>query len=67
MNPAAMKYLGIEDKVEIVIAGKRRYVFKVLPLDTVPENEVWCNEDDLRTYGIADNTVATVRAPLSTA
>jgi len=67
MNPSAMNYLGITDRVEVVIAGKKRFHFRVLPLETVPENEVWCNEDDLRMYGIADNTVATVRAPLSAA
>ena len=64
MNPKAMEFLGINDTVEIVIAGKKRYRFRVVALDTVPENEVWCNEDQLRALGIADNSIATVRAPL---
>ncbi len=64
MNPKTMEYLGISDEVEVVIAGKKRLCFKVLSLDSVPENEVWCNTDELRSYGIADYTIATCRAPL---
>ncbi|MCD6357863.1 MAG: hypothetical protein J7L75_04730 [Thermoproteales archaeon] len=66
MNPKAMEYLGIRDRVEIVVGGKKRLVFRVLGLDSVPENEVWCNADELREQGIADNTIAAVRAPLAT-
>ena len=67
MNPKAMEYLGITDEVEVVVGGKKRYRFKVLPLDAVPENEVWCNTDQLKELGIADNTIAAVRAPLTQA
>ncbi len=65
MNPNTMKYLGIEDEVEVVIAGKKRLRFKVLALDLVPENEVWANAQELRERGIADRTIATVRRPLT--
>jgi len=64
MNPKTMEYLGISGEVEVVVAGKKRLSFKVLPLDTVPENEVWCNAEELKSYGIADYTIATCRAPL---
>jgi len=64
MNPKAMEYLEITTRVEIAIAGKKRLLFNVLPLDSVPENEVWCNADDLRAEGVSDNTIAAVRAPL---
>jgi len=63
MNPKAIEYLGITSEVEIAIAGKKRILFKVLPLEMVPENEVWCNTDDLKGEGVADNTIAAVRAP----
>ncbi|MEM1829882.1 MAG: hypothetical protein QXV79_04515 [Thermofilaceae archaeon] len=62
MNPKAMEYLGIKDKVEIVIGGKKKYVFTALPLDKVPENEIWCNSDEMKELGIADNTIAATRA-----
>lgn len=64
MNPNTMKELGITDTLEVVIAGKKRYRFKVLPDENVPAREVWCNDEELREYGIADNTIATCRAPL---
>lgn len=64
MNPKMMKLLGVTSSLEVVIAGKRRYRFKVLSNENVPEKEVWCNAEELREYGIADNTVATCRAPL---
>lgn len=65
MNPNTMSYLGITDEVEIVVAGKKRLRFKVLALESVPENEVWANMHELREHGIADRTIATVRKPLS--
>ncbi|MCS7104445.1 MAG: hypothetical protein NZ954_02615 [Thermofilaceae archaeon] len=65
VSPKAMEYLGIKDSVEVVVGGKRKFVFNALALDKVPENEVWCNADEMRELGIADNTIAAVRAPLS--
>ncbi|RLG35837.1 MAG: hypothetical protein DRN91_09015 [Candidatus Alkanophagales archaeon] len=64
LNPQAMKYLGIIDKIEIVIVGGKRLTLRALAFEQVPENEVWCNEDELRSHGIADRTIATCRAPL---
>jgi len=64
LNPKTMEFLGIRDKVEVVIAGKKRLVFQALALDSIPENEVWANADELREHGIADRTIATVRRPL---
>ncbi|OYT62905.1 MAG: hypothetical protein B6U69_00665 [Thermofilum sp. ex4484_15] len=64
MNPKAVEYLGIKDIVEIVKVGGKKYRFKVITLEEVPENEVWCNADELRAKGIADKTIATCRAPL---
>lgn len=64
MNPKATEYLEIMDVVEVVVGGKRRFRFRVLALDVVPENEIWCNADELRELGIADNTIAAARAPL---
>jgi len=64
MNPRMMGLLGVTSSLEVVIAGKKRYKFRVLSDENVPEREVWCNTEELREYGIADGTVATCRAPL---
>ncbi|MCC6039539.1 MAG: hypothetical protein LM563_02590 [Thermofilum sp.] len=62
MNPRTMAELGISSEIEVVIAGKRHFYFQVVPREDVPANEVWCNSDQLKTLGVADNTIATVRA-----
>lgn len=68
MNPEVMKELDIADTVEVVLVGggsrERRYVFTVIPSEDVPRNEVWCNEEEMRRLGVADNSIATIRRPL---
>ena len=64
VNPKTKDYLGLSDHIEIVVAGKKKIIFKVLSLEEVPENEVWGNDEELRSHGIADYTIATCRAPL---
>jgi hypothetical protein len=67
LNPQIASELGIAGKVELVLVGggsrERRYVMDVVLNDKVPRGEVWCNADELRRLGIADNSIATVRAP----
>ena len=65
INPKTAEYLGITSKLEIVLAGKKRYDFEAVVRDTVPVNEVWLNSDQMKRLGIADNTTATVRRPLT--
>ena len=61
MNPKTIKELDIESNIEVVVGGKKKLYFNVLSLEDVPVNEVWCNEEELRNNGVADNTIATVR------
>jgi len=66
INPELAQELEIRDKVEVVVVGggsrERRYVFAVIFDVRVPKNEIWCNENEMKRLGIADNTMATVRA-----
>ncbi|MHB9302844.1 hypothetical protein [Thermofilum pendens] len=62
MNPSTMNELGISSEIEVVIAGKKKLYFAAMPSESVPPNEVWCNTDELKTKGVADNSIATVRA-----
>ncbi|RLF08457.1 MAG: hypothetical protein DRJ64_00995 [Thermoprotei archaeon] len=62
MNPKTMEELNIRSRIEIVIGGKKRLYFNAIPVENIPLNEVWCNSDELRANGVADNTIATVRA-----
>jgi predicted molibdopterin-dependent oxidoreductase YjgC len=54
--------LGIKDYLEIVVAGKKRFAFRALIEDDVEENVVYVNGDLMEEHGIADNSIATVRA-----
>ena len=56
MNPEMMKFLGLEDgdQIEVVVAKRKLFTFRVHPKNDVPRNEVWTNPDILRENGIAD-------------
>jgi len=54
--------LGIRDYLEIVVAGKKRFAFKAIIEDDVEENIVYVNGDLMEEHGIADNSIATIRA-----
>ncbi|MEM2136776.1 MAG: hypothetical protein QXI93_02335 [Candidatus Methanomethylicia archaeon] len=64
MNTNMMKQLQISDKIEVVIAGKRKCLLSVLGDDNVPEREVWANSSEMVSLGIADNSIATIRRPI---
>ncbi|MEN3060593.1 MAG: hypothetical protein ABC550_02545 [Candidatus Methanosuratincola petrocarbonis] len=61
MNPSTMKYLQINEKFEVVVAGKKKLELKALPFPDIPENEVWANAEEMRVQGLADNSIATIR------
>ena len=62
ISPKLANELSIGDKLEIVVAGKKKFVFDAVLDESVPENEVWVNVNLMREYGVADNSIATVRA-----
>ena len=61
INPSLADELGITDKLEIAVSGKK-FVFNAIKDEKVPEMEVHVNEELMRENGISDNTIATVRA-----
>ncbi|GEM_PF-175022 len=61
INPKLADELGIGDKLEIAVSGKR-FVFEAIRDESVPEREVYVNENLMKSHGISDNTIAAVRA-----
>jgi len=59
-------YLGINenDLIEIVVGGKRKFVFKTVIDEKVEANTVYCYPEELRERGVADYSIATVRKRL---
>lgn len=62
LSPKLAEELNVEEEVEIVVAGKKKLRFKAVLSENVQEKEVWCNSEVLREQGIADNSIATIRA-----
>ena len=59
--------LGINegDQVEIVVAGRHKFVYNAIIIDEGNVNEVHCNPEELKERGVADNSIATVRRLVS--
>ncbi|WP_460124889.1 hypothetical protein [Stetteria hydrogenophila] len=61
IHPSLAKELGIEDKLEIVVAERHRFVFRAVVDEEAEPNRVHVNPDLMKEHGVADNTIATVR------
>ncbi len=61
ISSVLVKELGIGVNAEISVAGKKRLKFKAIVDGSVPENEVWGNEELMREKGLADNSLVTLR------
>ena len=63
LNPDLAKELGVKegDYIEVVVAHRHKFVYKVELDENVPVTEVWVNGEKLPEYGVSDNSIATVR------
>jgi hypothetical protein len=55
--------LDIKTKAQLVVS-KKRFEFKVKVKATIPEDKIYGNPDDLKSKGIHDNSITTIRAPI---
>ncbi|MCI4464609.1 MAG: hypothetical protein JHC22_02310 [Thermoproteus sp.] len=60
INKSVAEEYGSVEEVEIV-GGEKRRTFKALADEKVPQQEVWVNPEDLKSLGIAEGTIVTVR------
>jgi hypothetical protein len=62
ISPLLAREIGVsDDMVEIVVAGRKSIQLSPVIDEKVPQNEVWVNAEMLKTLGIADNTIATIK------
>jgi hypothetical protein len=61
VNPQLLRELGEGEYIEVVVAGRHKFRYKVEVDEQVPVNEVWVNGEKLPEYGVADNSIATIR------
>ncbi|MEB3817090.1 MAG: hypothetical protein LRS46_04035 [Desulfurococcales archaeon] len=62
INPQLARELGITDKLEVVVAGRHRFVFRAIIDEDVDYNRVHVNPELMEENGVADNSIATVRS-----
>ncbi|MEM0340845.1 MAG: hypothetical protein QXN05_05260 [Acidilobaceae archaeon] len=62
IRPSLAASLKIEEFLEIVATGKDPLVLKALIDDTIEETKVHVNPEEMKSHGIADNSVVTLRA-----
>ncbi len=60
INPRLANLLGIETHAEISVKGKR-IRFEIIITDNAPEDAVMGNREELKRYGIANNSAVVVR------
>jgi len=62
------RMLGIKegDKIEIVVAGRKKFVFTATLIDEEGTNLVYVYPEDLKEKGVSDNSIATLRKHSST-
>jgi hypothetical protein len=67
INPELMKELGIaeDDEIELVVTKKKRFNYTAKSNKDTPEMEVWVNEEGMKSSGVSENSIATVRKYMS--
>jgi len=61
VSPELLKEIGEGEYIEIVVAHRHKFRYRVEKDDSVPPNEVWVNGAKLPEYGVSNNTIVTVR------
>jgi len=61
VNPELLREIGEGEYIEIVVAHRHKFRYRVEKDDSVPPNEVWINGAKLPEYGVSNNTIVTVR------
>ncbi|BES80777.1 hypothetical protein [Pyrodictium abyssi] len=61
VSPDLLKEIGEGEYIEVVVAHRHKFRYRVEKDENVPPNEVWVNGSKLPEYGVSDNTIVTVR------
>ncbi|MGC8953569.1 hypothetical protein [Desulfurococcus amylolyticus] len=58
---ASMLDIKNDERVEVVVAGRKRFEFKALVFESTDENVVYVYPGEIEKNGVADNSIATIR------
>lgn len=62
ISPILAKELGVKECIEVSVAGRKRFKFKVYIDDNASPEHVYVNSGLMKKNGIANNSICTVRA-----
>ncbi len=62
LSSSLASLLGVVDRIELVVAGRAKFVLNAVVDDSVEPDRVHVNPDVMREEGVSDNSIATVRA-----
>ncbi len=62
LNSSLAKVLNVTDKIELVVAGRAKFVLNAVVDDGIEADRVHVNPDVMRREGVSDNSIATIRA-----
>ena len=62
IHPDLARELGITDKLEIVVAGRHRFIFRAIIDEEAPRDRVLVPGDLMMEHGVANESIATVRS-----
>ena len=62
ISKALAEELNITQFLEISVAGKKRFKFKAVVVDSIPSDVVYVNPEPMKIHGIANNSICTIRS-----
>jgi len=62
ISKALAEELNIKNFLEITVAGKKRFRFKAVIMDSLPNDIVYVNPEVMKIYGVADKSICTIRS-----
>ncbi|MEM1646374.1 MAG: hypothetical protein QXL96_11060 [Ignisphaera sp.] len=62
ISKALADELGIRNHLEITVAGKKRFRFRAVILDSLPNDVVHVNSEVMKLHGVADKSICTIRS-----
>lgn len=54
--------LNIKNFLELTVAGRKRFKFKAIILDSLPNDIAYVNPEVMKIHGVADKSICTIRS-----
>lgn len=62
LSPTLARELGVNQYVDVAVAGKKRFRLRAVIVDGISDDVVHVNPELMKRSGVADNSICTVRS-----